>query len=118
MLRTLDHILNLRLILFPDGLIHFLISKYASPALMFSVKTRSTFEKYLRLSFFMRDFLLVAGNLSRACRSNFRNLYLLSKVVLVHIFGGPMEKYVNLFNFTSLGFEIRIMCKFGLYKTT
>jgi hypothetical protein len=35
-LRTLDHILNLRLILFPDGLIHFLILEYASPALMFS----------------------------------------------------------------------------------
>ena len=39
MRRTLDHISNLRLILFPDGLMHFLISKYASPALMFFVKT-------------------------------------------------------------------------------
>jgi hypothetical protein len=47
MLRT--RILSLRLIdTFPDGLIHFLTSNYASPALMFSVKTRSEFEKYLR----------------------------------------------------------------------
>jgi hypothetical protein len=41
---------------FPDGSIHFLILKYASPALMFSVKIQSAFEKCLRFSFFMNDF--------------------------------------------------------------
>jgi hypothetical protein len=47
MLRTLDHILNLPLILFPI----FFTSKYdASPALMLSVKIGSAFEKYLRFS--------------------------------------------------------------------
>ena len=61
MLRTFHYVLIVRLALFPDGSIHFLILKYASRALMFSVKTRSAFEKCLRFSFFMSDFLQAKG---------------------------------------------------------
>ena len=39
----------------------FLDLNYASPALMFSIKIRSAFEKCLRFSFFMSDFLLAKG---------------------------------------------------------
>jgi hypothetical protein len=79
---------------------------------MFSIKTRSAFEKYLR---FMNERFSSSSRKAFPGRAGvIFQIYLSNKVVLVHVFGGAMEKYVNLFNSTSPGFEIRIVCALPL----